>query len=196
MASSVRSGRLRALRGVLCGVWERPYLRGTGTWTPDAQPGSRAWAVARGNGRGHGPIVRQWQSGQARRGSIPERRWRLGRHGSPGAGWRSGACPGATERVLGTGTRRRAAVGPRPEAGGLLADWAQRPGLALEKPGSGLRFAFYGRVSTEDWQDPVTSQARQRAQADALVCGHGRVVAEFFDAGQSRTVAWARRPQA
>jgi site-specific DNA recombinase len=97
---------------------------------------------------------------------------------------------------LGTGTRRRAAVGPRPEAGGLLADWAQRPGFALEKPGSGLRFAFYGRVSTEDWQDPVTSQARQRAQADALVRGHGRVVAEFFDAGQSRTVAWARRPQA
>ena len=50
----------------------------------------------------------------------------------------------------------------------------------------GLRFAFYGRVSTEDWQDPVTSRARQRAQADALVRGHGRVVAEFFYAGQSR----------
>jgi site-specific DNA recombinase len=59
-----------------------------------------------------------------------------------------------------------------------------------------LLFAFYGRVSTEDWQDPVTSQARQRAQADALVRGHGRVVREFFDAGQSRTVAWARWPQA
>ena len=89
-------------------------------------------------------------------------------------------------------------MGPRPEAGGLLADWAQRPGRAVEKPGSGsgLRFAFYGRVSTEDWQDPVTSHARQRAQADALVRGHGRVVAEFFDAGESRTVAWARRPQA
>ena len=25
----------------------------------------------------------------------------------------------------------------------------------------GLRFAFYGRVSTEDYQDPVTSRARQ-----------------------------------
>ena len=59
-----------------------------------------------------------------------------------------------------------------------------------------MRFAFYGRVSTEDWQDPVTSLARQRAQADALVRGHGRVVAEVFDSGQSRTVAWARRPQA
>ncbi|HEX2819470.1 MAG TPA: recombinase family protein [Streptosporangiaceae bacterium] len=58
------------------------------------------------------------------------------------------------------------------------------------------RFAFYGRVSTEDWQDPVTSRARQREQAGALVRGHGQVVAEFFDAGQSRTVAWGRRPQA
>ena len=56
-----------------------------------------------------------------------------------------------------------------------------------------LRFAFYGRVSTEDWQDPVTSRARQRDQAAALVAGHGRVVAEFFDAGYSRTLPWARR---
>jgi hypothetical protein len=52
-----------------------------------------------------------------------------------------------------------------------------------------LRFAFYGRVSTEDYQDPVTSLARQREQADALVAGRGRIVAEFFDIGQSRTLA-------
>jgi len=38
----------------------------------------------------------------------------------------------------------------------------------------GLRFVFYGRVSTEDWQDPVTSRARQREQAGALVRGTGR----------------------
>ena len=55
---------------------------------------------------------------------------------------------------------------------------------------------FYGRVSTEDWQDPVTSRARQREQAGALVRGHGVIVAEFFDAGQSRTVAWGRCPEA
>ena len=61
---------------------------------------------------------------------------------------------------------------------------------------AGLRFAFYGRVSIEDWQDPVTSRARQREQAVALVRGHGVIVAEFFDAGQSRTVAWGRRPEA
>jgi hypothetical protein len=52
----------------------------------------------------------------------------------------------------------------------------------------------YGRVSTEDWQDPVTSRARQREQAQALVRGHGIIVAEFFDVGQSRVLAWAQRP--
>ncbi len=59
-----------------------------------------------------------------------------------------------------------------------------------------LRFVFYGRVLTEDYQDPVTSLARQREQAAALVAGRGRIVAEFFDIGQSRVLAWARRPQA
>ena len=59
-----------------------------------------------------------------------------------------------------------------------------------------LRFAFYGRVSTEDWQDPVTSRARQLQQAAMLVSGHGVITAEFFDTGESRTVPWARRPQA
>jgi site-specific DNA recombinase len=28
------------------------------------------------------------------------------------------------------------------------------------------------------------------------VAGHGRIVASFFDIGQSRTLAWARRPRA
>jgi hypothetical protein len=65
------------------------------------------------------------------------------------------------------------------------------------QPGRGaLRFAFYGRVSTEDYQDPVTSRARQFGQAGALVAGRGQIVAHFFDIGQSRTLAWARRPQA
>ena len=59
-----------------------------------------------------------------------------------------------------------------------------------------LRFAFYGRVSTEDWQDPVTSRARQREQVAALVAGYGRIGAEFFDSGHSRSLPWPRRPQA
>ena len=89
--------------------------------------------------------------------------------------------------------------GTAPDAGadGLLA-WAEESGCRRATgPSRGrLRFVFYGRVSTEDWQDPVTSRARQREQADALVRGHGVIVAEFFDAGQSRTVAWGRRPEA
>jgi hypothetical protein len=79
-----------------------------------------------------------------------------------------------------------------------LVKWAARSGHPqIRGPvRGGLRFVFYGRVSTEDWQDPVTSRARQREQAQSLVRGHGVIVAEFFDAGQSRTVAWGRRPEA
>ena len=87
---------------------------------------------------------------------------------------------------------------PGGKGGDTLEAWAGRTGRrrAAGHGRGGLRFAFYGRVSTEDWQDPVTSRARQRDQAAALVAGHGRIVAEFFDAGYSRTLAWARRPQA
>ena len=85
----------------------------------------------------------------------------------------------------------------RAAGGESLVAWAARSGRphAGGPVRGGLRFAFYGRVSTEDWQDPVTSRARQREQAGALVRGHGQVVAEFFDAGESRTVAWGRRPE-
>jgi DNA invertase Pin-like site-specific DNA recombinase len=90
---------------------------------------------------------------------------------------------------------RRAGAGT---GGDVLAAWAERTGRR-RPAGRGhgrLRFAFYGRVSTEDWQDPATSLARQREQARALVAGHGQIVAEFCDIGYSRTLAWARRPQA
>src|ERR1700691_727657 len=82
--------------------------------------------------------------------------------------------------------------------GDVLASWAEGLGRrrgGLRGPGC-LRFVFYGRVSTEDWQDPVTSQARQLQQATMLVAGNGVIVAEFFDAEESRTLPWARRPQA
>ena len=86
----------------------------------------------------------------------------------------------------------------RPARGGdVLAEWAQTlTGQAAGRSRGRLRFAFYGRVSTEDWQDPVTSRARQLQQAVMLVAGHGVIAAEFFDAGESRTLPWARRPQA
>ena len=82
-------------------------------------------------------------------------------------------------------------------AGNVLTSWAGNlSGRAGKRARGLLRFVFYGRVSTEDWQDPVTSRARQREQAEALVRGHGQILAELFDVGESRTVAWARRRQA
>jgi site-specific DNA recombinase len=94
-------------------------------------------------------------------------------------------------------TNTKQGARPASSMGGLGA-WAEGSGRrrAGGRVRSRLRFAFYGRVSTEDWQDPVTSRARQREQAEALVRGHGVIVAEFFDAGESRTVAWGRRSQA
>jgi hypothetical protein len=50
----------------------------------------------------------------------------------------------------------------------------------------GVRFAFYGRMSTSEFQDPQTSRAWQRAVSDELVEGVGEVVVEFFDEGRSR----------
>ncbi|MGH3519349.1 MAG: recombinase family protein [Haloechinothrix sp.] len=58
------------------------------------------------------------------------------------------------------------------------------------------RFAFYGRVSTEDQQDPEASRNWQLSRAQALVEGHGEIVSEFFDIGHSRSIPWKRRPEA
>ncbi|WP_439381540.1 recombinase family protein [Amycolatopsis lexingtonensis] len=59
------------------------------------------------------------------------------------------------------------------------------------------RFAFYGRCSTEDQQDPATSRSWQLRNACRFVepLG-GQVVEEYFDIGQSRSVPWHRRPEA
>ena len=86
----------------------------------------------------------------------------------------------------------------RSGAGGdVLSSWAEKlSGRAGKRARGVLRFAFYGRVSTEDWQDPVTSRARQLQQALMLAAGVGVIVAEFFDTGESRELPWARRPQA
>jgi site-specific DNA recombinase len=61
---------------------------------------------------------------------------------------------------------------------------------------AGLRFAFYGRVSTADYQDPVSSRRWQLDVATELICGRGHIVAEFFDIGYTRELPWAKRPQA
>lgn len=59
-----------------------------------------------------------------------------------------------------------------------------------------VRFAFYGRVSTEDQQDPAASRNWQLTRARSLIAGHGTVVEEFFDIGMSRSIPWKRRPEA
>jgi site-specific DNA recombinase len=60
-----------------------------------------------------------------------------------------------------------------------------------------LTFAFYGRVSTEDQQDPESSRAWQLHRSQQLIQPHGgRIVAEYFDCGHSRSLPWKRRPQA
>ena len=109
------------------------------------------------------------------------------------------AVPGRAEAAGTVAVRRPGGafgLGPGGEEG--LAEWAGRTGRRQEAgPVRGeLRFAFYGRVSTEDWQDPVTSRARQLDQAQALVAGYGRITAEYFDVGESRVLPWGRRPQA
>jgi site-specific DNA recombinase len=61
---------------------------------------------------------------------------------------------------------------------------------------SGVRFAFYGRTSTADYQDPASSRAWQVEIAKSVVAERGEVVVEFFDVGWSREVVWERRPRA
>jgi hypothetical protein len=52
-----------------------------------------------------------------------------------------------------------------------------------------VRFAFYGRVSTEDQQDPHASKSWQLSRARSLIePAGGRIVAEFFDVGLSRSL--------
>ncbi len=60
-----------------------------------------------------------------------------------------------------------------------------------------MNFGFYGRVSTEDQQDPAASRAWQKSRATTLIQpAGGKIVREFFDIGLSRSIPWKRRPEA
>ncbi|MEU4675052.1 hypothetical protein AB0F91_45705 [Amycolatopsis sp. NPDC023774] len=61
---------------------------------------------------------------------------------------------------------------------------------------TGLRFAFYGRMSTAEFQDRNTSSGWQREAAEETIRGKGLIVAEYFDAGCSRRLQWQDRPAA
>jgi site-specific DNA recombinase len=87
----------------------------------------------------------------------------------------------------------------------LLAGWmaASRPVRSARigrtsrtSRGGVLRFAFYRRISTDDFQDLASSRVWQRTAAEDVIAGHGRVVAEYFDVGCSRRRPWRQRPQA
>jgi hypothetical protein len=80
-------------------------------------------------------------------------------------------------RIAGVGGMRDAAAG-HPAAQGRAAVRLLRAGVHGGPSGSG------------------DVRVRQRDQARMLVAGHGRIAAEYFDAGQSRVLPWARRPQA
>src|SRR3954451_10523578 len=67
----------------------------------------------------------------------------------------------------------------------------------MDAAGPGRRFAFKGRVSTEDNQDPEASYNWQKSRSRALIePSGGIIVAEYFDVGQSRSLPWKRRPRA
>jgi len=63
-------------------------------------------------------------------------------------------------------------------------------------PAGVLRFAFYGRDSTEDFQDRLSSSRWQRDFAEDLIAGRGTITVDFFDRGVSRRTPWHDRPQA
>src|ERR1700761_783875 len=57
--------------------------------------------------------------------------------------------------------------------------------------------AFWGRVSTEDNQDPESSRGWQITRARSLIESHGgQIVTEFFDIDKSRSIPPQRRPEA
>lgn len=70
------------------------------------------------------------------------------------------------------------------------------PRPIADEPECGLRFAFYGRMSTTGFQDPQTSRGWQRAVAEQLIDGFGSITTEFFDEGRSRRWAWPDRAAA
>ncbi|WP_051764857.1 recombinase family protein [Saccharothrix syringae] len=85
----------------------------------------------------------------------------------------------------------------------LLDDWLRAKQCKGERRRSqdphvhlGLRFAFYGRMSTSEYQDRYSSRTWQREVCERLVAGHGTIEVEFFDEGASRRRRWSNRPEA
>lgn len=75
---------------------------------------------------------------------------------------------------------------------------AEGPSGRRQHTGGGhrLRFAFYGRMSTIEFQDRTTSIGWQRKLAEETIRGHGVIVAEYFDEGCSRQLPCQEWPAA
>ena len=69
-------------------------------------------------------------------------------------------------------------------------------GRRSRQPQNRLLFAFYGRISTDGYQDPASSRRRQHDNAVRLTAGYGSIVVEYFDTGYSRSLPWQQRPAA
>lgn len=81
----------------------------------------------------------------------------------------------------------------------VLDQWAARSGKVVPRRFAklfGIRFAFYGRMSTMRFQDRRSSWWWPHQFAGELIAGRGKVVAEFFDVGVSRRRLWTNRPEA
>ncbi|MFD9224356.1 recombinase family protein [Streptomyces sp. NPDC060064] len=86
---------------------------------------------------------------------------------------------------------------PHDDLPSWLLAWNQTPPVPPAAVGRGLRFAFYGRVSTEDQQDPEASRLWQLGRARTLIEPIGGIItAEYFDIGETRALPWKRRPGA
>ena len=98
--------------------------------------------------------------------------------------------------------RARGSLARQPAAGLPRRSGRAQVSAALLAPGPEdsapvRRFAFSGRVSTEDNQDPDASRNWQISRSRALIePAGGIIVAEYFDIGQSRSLPWKRRPRA
>ncbi|WP_433789740.1 recombinase family protein [Actinoplanes sp. CA-252034] len=88
------------------------------------------------------------------------------------------------------------AASPDPVAPSDTAVPRRRRGRHARHDRGDIRFAFYGRMSTGDFQDHATSYQWQFDCASQLIAGHGRIVVDFFDVGCPRSLDWHLRPQA
>ena len=79
-------------------------------------------------------------------------------------------------------------------AGGRAVTGGARCSITVGTVDGGLRFAFYGRMSTDDFQDRATSRRWQRDVAVDLVAGQGRIVVGEYERAFAGRQCWPASP--